>query len=243
MIKDMTEKLILDERLGFAAELVPVGSVLLDVGTDHGYLPVRLLLDGKISHAGAADINVDPLQKALNTGEKYGVSDQMTFYLSDGLNSIRDLERYTAVSICGMGGELISRIIERADYLRENRIPLILQPMSSAEELSEYLADKGFAITDERIAFAAGKVYRVILAEYDGVVRSLTPVEHILGRINLDIGAEQKNFDLLIKKYILKYGRMIDGKRLGGVDCHAEQAILDELCRIAQSEGIDYENS
>lgn len=239
----LKDKLVLDERLGYAAELVPEGSVLLDVGTDHGYLPVKLLLDGKISRAGAADINVDPLQKALNTGEKFRVSDRMSFYLSDGLLGIRDLTEYTAVSICGMGGELISRIISDSDYIRENKILLILQPMSSAEELSQYLACNGFDITDERIAFAAGKVYRVILAVYDGTARELSAVEHILGRINIDRGASQKNFDLLLQKYVLKYQRMVKGKTLGEVDCHTEQAILDELYRIAKREGIDYEDS
>lgn len=239
---NMTDKLILDERLGFAAELVPADSVLLDVGTDHGYLPVKLLLDGKIKRAGASDINIDPLQKAFNTGEKYGVSDRMAFYLSDGFHGVRDLTKYTAVSICGMGGELISRIISQSEYLRENRIPLIIQPMSSSEELSLYLADIGFDITDERIAFAAGKVYRVMRVCYDGVRRKLTFAEHILGRINIERGMGQKNFDLLLQKYILKYQRMIKGKLLGGVNCTDENDILSELYFIAEREGIKHED-
>ncbi len=238
----MTEKIVLDERLSAAAELVPQGAVLLDVGTDHGYLPAKLLTDGKVVRAGASDINDDPLSKAVRTAEKYGVSDRMSFYLSDGLAGVSDLHKYTAVSICGMGGELIARIISESAYLRDNRVPLVLQPMSSTEDLSEYLAKNGYAVTDERIAVAAGKVYRVMLAIYDGVKREFTTTEHILGRINIERGAGQKNFGLLLNKNILKYKRIIDGKAMGGIECPGDRAVLSELCSIATAEGIKIEN-
>lgn len=238
----MYDKLVLDERLGAAAELVPEGTVLLDVGTDHGYLPVKLILDGKIEKAGASDINSAPLKKAVATAEKYGVCDKVSFYLADGFSGISDMNSYTAVSICGMGGELISRIISEADQLKTDRIPLILQPMSSVEELSLFLAQHGFNIADERIAYAAGKVYRVILAKYDGNVRVLSDVEHILGHINIVLGKRQKNFGLLLCKNIAKYQKMISGMTLGGVDCTNEKHILEELCLIADREEIKYED-
>lgn len=228
----------LDERLASVAELVPEGTVLLDVGTDHGYLPTRLILDGKIKRAGASDVNPDPLSKAVRTAEKYGVSDRISFYLSDGLLDIPDPESYTAVSICGMGGELIARIISESGYIRRSGIPLVLQPVSSAEELSRYLADAGFRVDDERIAYAAGKLYRVILTAYDGVVRTLSPAEHILGRINIERGCDGENFPKLLKKTEAKYRQICIGKEIGGVDCAAESAILAELYSIAEKEGI-----
>lgn len=230
-------------RLGCAAELVPEGATLLDVGTDHGYLPAKLILDGKIPMAGAADINADPLAKAVATAEKYGVSENMSFYLSDGLAKIPDLHRYSCISICGMGGELIARILADAPYVRENKVSLVLQPMSSAEELSVYLATEGYRITDERIVFAAGKLYRVIAAVYDGAVRNLTTVEHILGKDNIDKGVSQKYFDMFLLKNITKYKRICDGKKAGGVDSADDLKILDELCAIAQREGIEYDNT
>ncbi len=230
-------------RLGFAAELVPERAILLDVGTDHGYLPARLLLDGKITAAGASDVNADPLAKAVSTAEKYGVSDLMSFYLSDGLADIPDIERYTCISICGMGGELIARILSDSEYVRTARVSLVLQPMSSAKELSEYLAAEGYSITDERIAFAQGKLYRVISAVYDGVKRILTSVEHILGKKNIEKGVSQPYFDKFLIKQISKYKRICDGKTVGGIDCTDDAAILAELCAIAEKEGVDHDNS
>lgn len=236
------EKLVLDERLAAAAELVPEEADLLDVGTDHGYLPAKLLLDGKITFAGASDINEDPLSKAVATGEKYGVSDKMSFYLSNGLDAVPDIRRYTAISICGMGGELIADIISRSDYIRKQKVSLILQPMSSVAELSRYLADNGFEIKDERVAFAAGKVYRVILAVYSGVKCELSEAEHILGRINIDRGMAQPDFGLLLRKNILKYKRIIEGKKKGGADTAEDSDILCDLINIAVKEGVEYED-
>ena len=236
------EKLILDERLAAAASLVPPGAGLIDVGTDHGYLPANLLLDGKIPFAGASDINEDPLSKAVATAKKYGVSHKMRFYLSNGLDEVPDIADYTAVSICGMGGELIADIISRSDYIRDHKVPLILQPMSSVTELSHYLSDKGYVIKDERIAFAAGKVYRVILAVYEGVRYELSDAEHVLGSINIERGTKQMHFPLLVRKNILKYKRIINGKKKGGADISADSEILLNLINIADKEGIEYED-
>lgn len=239
----MRERLILDERLSAAAELVPSGAVLLDVGTDHGYLPVKLLLDGKIPLAGASDINSAPLSKAVETAEKYGVADKMRFCLADGLRDIPSLDEYTAVSICGMGGELIARIVSDCDLLRDKKIPLILQPMTSAEELSRFLAGAGYEICDERIALAAGKLYRVMLARYDGEARELSHAEHIIGARSIERGREQKNFEEYLRLQLCKYKRICRGKLLGNIAPTEERAIIAELASIAEREGITVEDT
>ena len=231
----------LDERLGAAADLVPEGAILLDVGTDHGYLPAKLLLDNKISFAGAADINRDPLFKAVTTARDLSLEEKMSFYLSDGLRDIPDIEKYTAVSICGMGGELIARILSDSSRVKDTDVSLILQPMSSVEELSVWLADNGFSIEDERVTFAGGKVYRVMLVKYTGESCTLTETEHLLGCINIKRGNAVPEFELLLLKHINKYRRIIDGKMIGGADASEEKNLLEEMLRIAEKEGILYD--
>ena len=66
------KKLQLQPRLQLLADLVPDGSRLADIGTDHGYLPVRLLQDGRIPSAIAADVGREPLQHAVRTAEEHG---------------------------------------------------------------------------------------------------------------------------------------------------------------------------
>ncbi|MBR3878812.1 MAG: tRNA (adenine(22)-N(1))-methyltransferase TrmK [Clostridia bacterium] len=41
--------MILDTRLRAAAEMVPRGARLADIGSDHAYLPIALCLEGKIN--------------------------------------------------------------------------------------------------------------------------------------------------------------------------------------------------
>lgn len=55
------KQLALRPRLCRLAQLVPDGCRLTDVGTDHGYLPVALLQQGRILSAIASDIGAEPL--------------------------------------------------------------------------------------------------------------------------------------------------------------------------------------
>ena len=57
----MRHTLELTPRLRTAADLVPAGARLADIGTDHAYLPAALLLEGKIPYAIAADLRHGPL--------------------------------------------------------------------------------------------------------------------------------------------------------------------------------------
>ena len=53
----------LTPRLAAVAAQVPQGARLADVGTDHAYLPVWLLLAGRIVGAVATDVNQGPMQR------------------------------------------------------------------------------------------------------------------------------------------------------------------------------------
>ena len=74
-------------RLQLLADLVPQGARLADIGTDHGYLPVWLLQQGRISSAIAADIGAGPLEHARRTAREYDVYG-LAFRLCDGLSAI-----------------------------------------------------------------------------------------------------------------------------------------------------------
>ena len=74
----------LSPRLQVCAGFVAPGERVADIGCDHGYLGIHLLQSGKASHVIAADVVPGPLSAARRNAEKYGFSDQMEFYLSDG---------------------------------------------------------------------------------------------------------------------------------------------------------------
>ena len=154
----------LQPRLRCIAETVPDGARLVDVGTDHGYLPVWLLREGRIPCAIASDINRGPLEHARRTAEAYGVAARMDFRLCAGLDGVAPDEA-DAVVIAGMGAETIVSILSAAPWLRESGAMLLLQPMTKAEVLRRWLTENGFRIASERLVEDKGTIYAVLRAE------------------------------------------------------------------------------
>lgn len=227
------QKLSLDGRLSAAAEFVRENSVVADIGTDHAFLPISLILSGKTRFAVASDVNRGPLERARADAEKYGVTDRMHFALSDGLDGF-DAEKYgvTDIVICGMGGELIEKIVRASDYTKKSGVRLVLQPMTFAPELRVFLLSNGYNILNEKLCAAAGRIYTVISAEYDGIKREYTESELLLGKKNIE------NCDKLLCIYAEKLKNkleiQINGKTRGGIDCDEEKNAYEEICRITE---------
>jgi tRNA (adenine22-N1)-methyltransferase len=145
--------------------MIENGRGLIDVGTDHGFLPAALATDGYSGKLFASDINAMPLSRAKETAHACGVEDQIVFLLSDGLDACPKDEVDTIV-MAGMGGELICRILDRAEWCLEHRYTLILQPMTKIEVLRYWLANNGFQLTEERFVEDGGILYQIIKARY-----------------------------------------------------------------------------
>lgn len=158
---DVCALLRLSPRLRCIADLVPAGARLADVGTDHGYLPAWLLLEGRIRHAIASDINAAPLDHARRTAEACGVAEQMEFRLCAGLDAYSTGEADTVV-IAGMGGETIVSILDSAPWLKDGGAALLLQPMTKAELLRRWLTENGYCIDSERLVEDKGTIYAVL---------------------------------------------------------------------------------
>ena len=157
----------LTKRLSLIASLVPDNSNVCDVGTDHAYLPIMLMKSRKARRVIATDIRPLPLENARKNIALSGVGGIET-RLCDGLSSVEKSEADTVV-IAGIGGEVISGIITRTDWLKASPSPLlILQPTTSPEILRRCLYENGFEISDETAVEENGKVYSVIRSIYTG---------------------------------------------------------------------------
>ncbi|MCR5826740.1 MAG: class I SAM-dependent methyltransferase [Oscillospiraceae bacterium] len=154
-------ELRLQPRLQCIADCVPGGARLADVGTDHGYLPVYLLRQGRIRSAIASDINAAPLAHARRTAAAYGVT--LDLRLCAGLDGIGADEADTVV-IAGMGGETIVTILQNAAWDWQG-VTLLLQPMTKAELLRRWLVGHGLRITAERLVRDKGTIYAVLRVE------------------------------------------------------------------------------
>ena len=156
----------LDNRLLAVASCVEKGAYLADIGTDHAYLPIHLLREGIISGAVACDINAGPIESARMHIAAAGYSDRIDTLLTDGLYGV---EPYAPddILIFGMGGDLIVKILSEAPWIKNERIGLILQPMSRVSTLRQWLCENGFLITGESIGQVASQTMESIYAIND----------------------------------------------------------------------------
>ena len=134
------------------------------------------------------------------------------------------------ITVLGMGGELIASILERAEWVRDEKITLVLQPMTHAEILARYLAENGFAVIDEAIVSVGerdDRIYRLMKARFDGERRYIGNAEALVGRINLERG------DGVTKRYISRIIAVlkmkIAGKEKAALDTSEETSLITEL--------------
>ena len=158
----------LPPRLQAAADLVPRNKPLADIGTDHGRLPVWLLLHDVIPFAVATDLRPGPLSKACELAGRWELGeDKLSFRLCDGLTSVRPEEASTIV-ITGMGGETIADILSAAPWTRETGHCYILQAMSGMDGLRRYLSLAEFRIVKEVLVEEGDTLYVVLYVEPGG---------------------------------------------------------------------------
>lgn len=172
----------LSKRLGVIASLVKQGARVCDVGTDHGYLPIVLKKSGLASSVIATDLREGPLSNAAENIALSGVNG-IELRLCDGLDSVSSNETDTVV-IAGMGGEVISGIIARCDWLKNDGITLILQPTTSPEFLRRFLYSNGFEIQKEPAVIECGKAYSVMKVRFTGKAYALPEHFYYIGKVD-----------------------------------------------------------
>lgn len=197
-------KIKLDDRLSTVASLVRSGKRVADIGTDHGYLVAYLVENGICPCGIAADLRKGPLENARQTVIQQGLTDKIELILSDGLTNIPQ-EACDDIVIAGMGGNLIAEILEKAPWVKDERINIVAQPMTHAEVLRQYYIDNGFRITAEKTATDGKRYYCVISAVYCGEAvkhkASYIYTGEIKPETETDINYLRKVLNAMCKKY------------------------------------------
>lgn len=181
----------LDERLYLCAKNVRPSSTVADIGADHAYIAIWLVLNEVCLHAIATDLRAGPLLNAQKNVVKYGVADKIETRLSDGLDAVFP-DEVEDVIIAGMGGELIAQIIARANWLKDPSKHLILQPMSAEVELREFLASQKFKIVAEQAVVSCGKVYTVMSVFFDANFCRCDGLYPYIGRLGDNLTVENR---------------------------------------------------
>lgn len=155
----------MDKRLLKIAEITGCVNTVMDIGTDHGYLPVYLIENKKVQSAIVSDVSLESLNKANRLINSLGLSDKIESREGGGFSILHDKDEIDVAIIAGMGGNLIASILEDADSLiRQKNIRLILQPMQNPEVLRKYLLDHSYYIKSENLVQDDRFIYQIIEA-------------------------------------------------------------------------------
>lgn len=204
----------LDDRLLSVASLVRKGSIVADVGTDHAYVVAYLIENGIIENAIASDINKGPLENARQTLIDCSISEKVTLILSDGLKNVPENSADDIV-IAGMGGILISEILENAPWIKNENVHIIAQPMTHGETLRKWLCENGFRINREVASTDGKRLYVAISASYTGKANNKSEGYYYVGELMAENDELSKKY---IDKTLISLEKKYNAQKSAGLD-------------------------
>lgn len=171
----------LSKRLKSIANYVQPGANIIDVGTDHGFIPAYLAQNDLAKYVAATDLREGPLKRALDTAKEHDVQNKIEFILTDGLCGI-DGKDFDTIIIAGMGSETICSILKEATWIKDVKPRIILQPQSKIDLLSVWLHKSGFCIVDASLVSEDGKIYLILLVGVTGETQSVSYAQACVDR-------------------------------------------------------------
>ena len=171
----------MNRRLEALYQMLPgEGCGIIDVGTDHGRIPIRLAESGFPGSIFASDIAEAPLQAARRAALEQGYDGRIRFLCCDGLE-LCPPDAVDTILIAGMGGDTVCGILDRAEWLFSGAYRLVLQPMTHAEVLRYWLLHNEFRIDREAVIAESGHIYQMFSACL-GKDRPYTDAEYLTGK-------------------------------------------------------------
>lgn len=218
---------MLTNRLETVKNLVKNSKCLLDVGTDHGYVPISLIMEKRAEKVIGADINKGPLDNAKKNVALAGLLEKIELRLGSGMVPAK-LNEVDTVIIAGMGGILIADIIKESYEKAQSTDKLILQPMYSQDALRSYLVNNNFKIIKEYLAKENEKIYNIIevavgCEEKDYSKKSFLLLGHP------DNFIKDENYFYYIEKRKSHYKKVLENLKNAKIDKEEEKDNLREL--------------
>ncbi len=173
----------LSKRMQQVADYVQRGAVVADIGTDHAYLPIALVQNGKIKKAIAIDVKRGPYENARSQVERFGVREQVEVRLGDGLRPLQ-LGEVDTVVLAGIGGALMLELLAARKELVKGLKHIITQPQNGLAKIRSYLIAEGWKIVEECLLEDDG-IYTVMRWE-QGDMQKLSWLELELGPLILE---------------------------------------------------------
>ncbi|HOM03834.1 MAG TPA: class I SAM-dependent methyltransferase [Acetivibrio sp.] len=190
-------------RLKLIADITPKCNIVCDIGTDHAYIPIYLVMNKKCQKALACDVRKGPISFADKNIAEYGLSQYIKTRVGDGLDPIEDSE-VDVIIIAGMGGQLIKEILEKGFAKAQKARTLVIQPMNAIELIRQWLYENGFDIFDEKLAKEEDRIYNAMAVKWTGKAKSKEEAYYYIGEKLFE------NRDSLLPELIEKRIRQLD---------------------------------
>lgn len=198
-------------RIKAIASLVDNDALVVDIGTDHAYLPIYLYENDITKNIVASDISSNALLFAKSNLEKHNLRGKIKLVVSDGFKNLD--ECFDIAIISGVGTETIKKILD--NEVLPNK--LILSSHKNVSDLREYMFKIGYKIEKEIIVYENNIYYNIIkyvkgkdnLSKYDllvGLSNDINYKKHLLNKYK---ETYEKSHD---KKY-LEYINIIKRKQ------------------------------
>ncbi len=170
---------MLTKRLMHCLEYIKGFDTVMDVGTDHAYLPIAAIKQGYVNHALAIDNKEGPLLFAKQNIESMQMTPFITPIKTEGIDALTDA--VNVIVIAGMGGKTIFDILHQKDYRNVERF--VLQPNNQPQNVRQLTQKNDLKILDEIIIEDQGIPYIIIVLERGK--QNLTDKEIALGPLLL----------------------------------------------------------
>lgn len=176
-------------------DLISEGSVVADIGCDHGYLSELFDRNDKIKTVYAIDIS----KKCLSKVEKLKADFNLSKIVTICGNGIEKIEKADVCAIAGIGG---LEIIKMLNTQNENKAGekkcniFVLQPAQNVFELRKWLLENKIFVIKDFLVEDAKKFYPIIAIDIS------KKQKHDYNLYNLFIGKDNDKTSEVVKNFI-----------------------------------------
>jgi tRNA (adenine22-N1)-methyltransferase len=220
----------LSKRLNCIAKQVDIGSKVADIGSDHAFIPIFLLLNKVTDKVLITDISDGPVRVSKRNISKYAMENRVYYKTGSGLKVLND-DELDNVIIAGMGAELIISILSDSLDNAKRVKKLIIQPMSSHALVRRWLWENGFEISKECLVKDRNRIYTVMCAKYTGMNYNYKEYEAYTG-VNID--RDRSLFHEYIENYLKYFTGKIKGLKNGKEKDENEIRSVNSIISVLQ---------
>ncbi|MGJ5711842.1 tRNA (adenine(22)-N(1))-methyltransferase [Staphylococcus auricularis] len=170
----------LNQRLKQVSQYIK-GDTLADIGSDHAYLPLYALEQNLIQRAIAGEVIEGPYKSSQRNVANYHATHEIDVRLGDGLTVVQPEDQVSTITICGMGGPLIAKILTEGQAKLASQPRLVLQSNIQTKTLRQCLQQLNYRIVSEDILEEKGHIYEIVVADYATTPMTLSETEAMFG--------------------------------------------------------------